>query len=131
MRALAAGFQSHLAKPFDPSDLVAAVAALAGRTRRPGAGSRRLPRPKRRRAGGARTSRVLIVEDDRDSREGLRELLEVWDTTSKSPRTGPRAVEKAIATSPRIAIIDIGLPGSTATKWPTASGRPSAIVPSS
>jgi CheY-like chemotaxis protein len=32
LRALAAGFQKHLPKPIDPSDLIAAVAALAGRS---------------------------------------------------------------------------------------------------
>ena len=31
-RALLAGFQTHLAKPVDPSELVAVVASLAGRT---------------------------------------------------------------------------------------------------
>ena len=31
IRALSAGFQKHLPKPIDPSDLIAAVAALAGR----------------------------------------------------------------------------------------------------
>ena len=31
-RALLAGFQSHVAKPVDPAELVAAVASLAGRT---------------------------------------------------------------------------------------------------
>jgi signal transduction histidine kinase len=31
VRALAAGFQRHLPKPIDPSDLIAAVASLAGR----------------------------------------------------------------------------------------------------
>jgi len=31
LRALASGFQRHLPKPIDPSDLIAAVAALAGR----------------------------------------------------------------------------------------------------
>ncbi|HKH49987.1 MAG TPA: response regulator [Thermoanaerobaculia bacterium] len=31
IRALASGFQRHLPKPLDPSDLIAAVAALAGR----------------------------------------------------------------------------------------------------
>jgi signal transduction histidine kinase len=31
VRALAAGFQKHLPKPIDPSDLIAAVASLAGR----------------------------------------------------------------------------------------------------
>jgi CheY-like chemotaxis protein len=31
-RALLAGFQVHLPKPLDPTELVAAVATLAGRT---------------------------------------------------------------------------------------------------
>ncbi len=31
-RALLAGFQTHLAKPVDPAELVAVVASLAGRT---------------------------------------------------------------------------------------------------
>jgi CheY-like chemotaxis protein len=31
VRALTSGFQKHLPKPIDPSDLIAAVAALAGR----------------------------------------------------------------------------------------------------
>jgi len=34
-RALLAGFQTHLAKPVDPSELVATVASLSGRTGRP------------------------------------------------------------------------------------------------
>jgi CheY-like chemotaxis protein len=36
LRALQAGYQMHLAKPLEPSDVVAAVAALAGH--RAGAG---------------------------------------------------------------------------------------------
>jgi CheY-like chemotaxis protein len=31
IRALAAGFQTHLAKPVDPAELVATIAVLAGR----------------------------------------------------------------------------------------------------
>jgi CheY-like chemotaxis protein len=31
IRALAAGFQAHLAKPIDPAELVATIAALVGR----------------------------------------------------------------------------------------------------
>jgi CheY-like chemotaxis protein len=121
MRALAAGFQSHVGKPFDPSELVAAVAALAGRdasasagpapsppgaaaAAEPGAGAESQP-------GGALSSRVLIVEDDRDSREGLRELLEVWGHRVDVAEDGAAGIEKAIELSPRIAIIDIGLPG--------------------
>jgi DNA-binding response OmpR family regulator len=34
-RALMAGYQTHLAKPVDPSELVAVVATLTGRTGRP------------------------------------------------------------------------------------------------
>jgi CheY-like chemotaxis protein/anti-sigma regulatory factor (Ser/Thr protein kinase) len=119
MRALAAGFQSYLAKPFDPSDLVAAVAALAGRSASAGAGT--APSPPRTDVASAENagaesepggaSRVLIVEDDRDSREGLRELLEVWGHNVEVAEDGAAGIEKAIATSPRIAIIDIGLPG--------------------
>lgn len=30
IRALAAGFQTHLAKPVDPAELVATIAVLAG-----------------------------------------------------------------------------------------------------
>ena len=119
MRALGAGFQSYLAKPFDPSDLVAAVAVLAGRSASAGAGTAPAP-PKTEVAGAEKAgtesepggaSRVLIVEDDRDSREGLRELLEVWGHNVEVAEDGAAGIEKAIATSPRIAIIDIGLPG--------------------
>jgi CheY-like chemotaxis protein len=51
------------------------------------------------------------VEDDRDSREGLRELLEVWGHRVEVAEDGAAGIEKAIAISPSIAIIDIGLPG--------------------
>jgi CheY-like chemotaxis protein len=33
-RALFAGFQTHVAKPVDPAELIAVVASLTGRTRR-------------------------------------------------------------------------------------------------
>jgi CheY-like chemotaxis protein len=32
MRALLAGFQTHIAKPVEPAELAAVVASLAGRT---------------------------------------------------------------------------------------------------
>ena len=58
-----------------------------------------------------RTSvRVLLVEDDRDSREGLRELLEVWGHSVDVAASGGEAIEKAIERRPQIALIDIGLP---------------------
>ena len=119
MRALAAGFQGHVSKPFDPSELLAAIAALAGRSRPPAAAAPAAaprataapPVAGRSEQEGAPSSRVLIVEDDRDSREGLRELLEVWGHRVDVAEDGAAGIEKAIAISPRIAIIDIGLPG--------------------
>ena len=43
MKALAAGFQIHLAKPIDPAELVTTVASLAKRFGSPGEGD--LPEP--------------------------------------------------------------------------------------
>lgn len=40
-RALFAGFQTHLAKPLDPAELVVAMVALAGRTASFGGGQPR------------------------------------------------------------------------------------------
>jgi CheY-like chemotaxis protein len=54
---------------------------------------------------------VLIVEDDKDSREGLRELLEVWGYRVEVAEDGAQGIEKAIQNPPGIALIDIGLPG--------------------
>jgi signal transduction histidine kinase/DNA-binding response OmpR family regulator len=119
MRALAAGFQGHVSKPFDPSELLAAIAGLAGRAESravtPALSARGGKRATAAREGGspggAIASRVLIVEDDRDSREGLRELLEVWGHHVEVAEDGAAGIEKAIAISPRVALIDIGLPG--------------------
>src|SRR5262249_58957875 len=54
--------------------------------------------------------RVLVIEDDRDSREGLRELLESWEHVVGLADSGLEGIERALKQSPRIALIDIGLP---------------------
>ena len=116
-RAVAAGFQKHLAKPFEPFKLVATVARLAGRrTPRPPSLAGRPPESRKGPPAGisesnALVSRVLVVEDDKDSREGLRELLEVWGYRVEVAEDGAQGIEKAIQNSPGIALIDIGLPG--------------------
>ena len=51
MRAMRAGFQVHVAKPVNPDELVAVVAALGGQD---GAGRRGLSRPRERRASAGR-----------------------------------------------------------------------------
>jgi CheY-like chemotaxis protein len=55
--------------------------------------------------------RVLVVEDDGDSREGLRSLLEVWGHEVHVAEDGPAGLEQALAQRPDVALIDVGLPG--------------------
>jgi CheY-like chemotaxis protein len=119
MRALAAGFQGHVSKPFDPADLLAAIAGLAGRAEpravAPGLSARGEKTATAAREegspGGALSSRVLIVEDDRDSREGLRELLEVWGHEVEVAEDGAAGMGRAIAIAPRIGWLYSGLRG--------------------
>jgi CheY-like chemotaxis protein/two-component sensor histidine kinase len=114
LRALAAGFHEHLAKPLDPADLVAIVARLARRDFAPGTRSERFPAVGRRREpsdDGGSPPRVLVIEDDGDSREGLRNLLQVWGHDVDVAEDGIRGIEKAVERRPRVALIDVGLPG--------------------
>ena len=103
IRSLAVGFQMHITKPFDPLDLTAAVGHLLRRA--PAAveehGSARLET-------GAPC--VLIVEDDGDLREGLRQLLESSGYRVEVADNGLDGAERAIACRPQVALIDIGLP---------------------
>lgn len=108
IRSLSAGFQMHLPKPFEPADLTSAIQQLA---RRP-TGLRLSETPPHPDTGPAaqNPSRILIVEDDADSREGLRELLEAWGYTVDVAESGPQGIERAIGNRPAIVLIDIGLP---------------------
>jgi CheY-like chemotaxis protein len=54
---------------------------------------------------------VLVVEDNDDGRESLRELLELWGHTVTVAESGPEGIEKAFSARPEVALIDIGLPG--------------------
>jgi CheY-like chemotaxis protein/anti-sigma regulatory factor (Ser/Thr protein kinase) len=54
---------------------------------------------------------VLIVEDNRDAREGLRLLLESWGHRVEEASDGERGVEQALETKPDVALIDVGLHG--------------------
>jgi signal transduction histidine kinase/ActR/RegA family two-component response regulator len=58
-------------------------------------------------AGGLR---VLVVEDNLDGRESLRELLEIWGYEVDLADTGKQGLDKALAAPPDAALIDIGLP---------------------
>ena len=68
----------------------------------------------RRADAGRRASQprhILIVEDGPDARKALGRLLEIWGHRVELAEDGTRGVERAIASQPEVALIDIGLPG--------------------
>jgi len=127
--ALQAGFHAHLAKPVEPPDLVAtAVVTVRGAQGRVDQTQPWTPRrvdpvvkidtapilrpvPEQEPAAESPTRRrILIVEDDQDSREALKELLELSGHTVGVAGRGSEGVEKAIRERPEVALVDIGLP---------------------
>jgi PAS domain S-box-containing protein len=54
--------------------------------------------------------RVLIIEDDPDSREALTLLLKLWGHDVEIATEGKRGLEQVLTSRPDVAIIDIGLP---------------------
>lgn len=61
--------------------------------------------------GNGPSRRVLVVEDDADSAEGLLMLLESHGHVVRTARDGQEALEAANAFRPEVALVDIGLPG--------------------
>ncbi|HYF48283.1 MAG TPA: PAS domain S-box protein [Planctomycetota bacterium] len=55
--------------------------------------------------------RVLVVEDNADSRESLETLLSAWGHTVETAADGNEGVRKGIWFRPDIALVDLGLPG--------------------
>ena len=55
--------------------------------------------------------RILIVEDNADAREALREALEMAGHEVFEAHSGTSGVESALAKRPEVGLIDIGLPG--------------------
>ncbi|HEY3202603.1 MAG TPA: response regulator [Thermoanaerobaculia bacterium] len=106
IRSLSAGFQIHLAKPFEPVEMTEAVGRLARRDVRAGSEAGQPWSGK-----GHPQPEILVIEDNTDLREGLRELLEAWGHTVEVAADGLRGIERALEQRPRIALIDIGLPG--------------------
>jgi PAS domain S-box-containing protein len=60
---------------------------------------------------GAPGVRILIVEDNRDAAESLRDLLELQGCTVALAYSGPAAVAVARQFQPEVVLCDIGLPG--------------------
>jgi CheY-like chemotaxis protein len=54
---------------------------------------------------------ILVVEDNADIRETLKDLLELFGHTVDLAEDGLRGVEKAISGDPGVVLVDIGMPG--------------------
>ncbi|HTP29602.1 MAG TPA: PAS domain S-box protein [Anaeromyxobacteraceae bacterium] len=63
------------------------------------------------RGGAGETRRVLVIEDNVDAAESLREVLEFGGHTVEVAFSGPEGLEKAQAFRPDVVLCDIGLPG--------------------
>ncbi|MFL5358548.1 response regulator [Archangium sp.] len=55
--------------------------------------------------------RVLLVEDNEDTREVLRELLEMWGHRVEVAEDGFKGVKLFPVLRPHVALVDLGLPG--------------------
>ncbi len=55
--------------------------------------------------------RVLLVEDNRDSAEVMREMLELWGYQVRHAADGEAALTAAAEFAPELVLLDIGLPG--------------------
>jgi len=58
-----------------------------------------------------RSLRVLVVEDNVDAADSLSLLLRLYGHEVQLARTGPTALEMAVASRPDVVLLDIGLPG--------------------
>jgi signal transduction histidine kinase/CheY-like chemotaxis protein len=67
--------------------------------------------PPERETGGAPPRRVLVIEDNLDAAESLREVLLLSEHRVEVAHDGPSGIEIARALAPEVVLCDIGLPG--------------------
>jgi len=58
-----------------------------------------------------RARQILIIEDNRDYREGMRLLLESWGHRVQEASSGAEGLEMVSHARPEIVFVDLGLPG--------------------
>jgi CheY-like chemotaxis protein len=82
-----------------------------------------------------RRYRILVVEDNHDSAESLRTLLDIAGYTVDVARDGKAALAKAATFRPEVVVCDVGLPGdmdgyalATAIRRGTAGPPPYLIA---
>lgn len=59
----------------------------------------------------ANSRRVLVVEDNPDTRAVMSKMIRLWGHEVDSAEDGPGGLEKALSMRPDIVLLDIGLPG--------------------
>jgi len=101
IRSLSAGFQMHVAKPFEPEELLAAISRLVYRDGSAAASPEVSP---------ALGAKILVIEDHADVRDGLRALLEAEGYVVDVAENGFDGIERALAGRPGMALVDLGLP---------------------
>jgi CheY-like chemotaxis protein len=63
-----------------------------------------------RAAGGRRTLRVLVVDDDQDTTDGLARLVRRWGHTVRLAYDGATGLKVAAAQHPDVVLLDIAMP---------------------
>ena len=81
------------------------------RVRLPSTAQPAIPAPQAAAARRAVAQRILLIEDNADARESLRMVLENVGHDLLEAADGESGVERAISLRPRLALVDIGLPG--------------------
>lgn len=55
-------------------------------------------------------ARILVVDDNKDSRETLAAVLRIWNHSVEEAEDGPSCLKLASASSPDVILLDIGMP---------------------
>ncbi|MFQ5649647.1 MAG: response regulator [bacterium] len=119
-RALELGADEYLTKPFEPETLMNYLAAFAKEKKRRGLFDwpRLLSFGKRKRRGPGKNgmdaqlgSKILLVDDDKDTQYSVRIILESAGYQVFFANEGREALEKADLIQPNLILMDIMMPG--------------------
>lgn len=58
----------------------------------------------------ARSLRVLVIEDNADMRDSMRDLLHLWGHVSEGAADGLEGLAQVLLFKPDVALVDLGLP---------------------
>jgi PAS domain S-box-containing protein len=94
----------HSAGPGQGSEFAISIPVLAQSS------APKQTQPAASRASAHRRSRVLVVDDNRDSADTLAALLEAWGHEVRTLYDGPSAIAATAEFQPNVVLLDIGLP---------------------